>query len=79
MKNIDIKKLGWRTFLIFWNLLAIIGLFVVSYFLYIVFDDEGYCISEQHGVWDDEQKICRHDCIKWNKELGCIKQEHTKE
>ena len=44
----------------------------VSYFLYLVFDEEGYCLSSQQGVWDNEQKICRKDCIKWSQEQGCI-------
>lgn len=30
------------------------------------------CLSEEHGVWDYEQNICRHDCLTWNKEQGCV-------
>lgn len=74
MTNISIKKISWKIFLIFWNICATIGLFIGTYFLYIVFDDEGYCLSQQHGVWDNKQKICRHDCIKWDEERGCVKE-----
>lgn len=24
-------------------------------------------------VWDDDEKRCRDDCFKWNKDYGCIK------
>ena len=76
--NINIKKNIWRIFLIFWNICAIIGFVLTSYFLYIVFDDKGYCLSSQHGVWDNKQKICRHDCIKWDEERGCIKKKQLR-
>jgi hypothetical protein len=45
----------------------------------IVFDDEGYCLSQQNGVWDNKQKICRYDCIKWDKERGCVKEEQLRD
>ncbi len=48
-------------------------------FLYIVFDDKGYCLSQQHGVWDNDQKICRYDCIKWDKERGCVKEDQLRD
>lgn len=79
MININIKKISWKIFLIFWNICAIIGFVLTSYFLYIVFDDKGYCLSEQHGVWDNNQKICRHDCIKWDEERGCLPKEQQKD
>lgn len=74
MKNINIKKFSWKIFLIFWNIFAIIGVVVSGYFLHLVFDEEGYCLSEQHGVWDNKKKICRYDCIKWDEERGCLKE-----
>ena len=77
--NINIKKNIWRIFLIFWNICAIVGLVIGAYFLYIVFDDEGYCLSEQHGVWDNKQKICSHDCIKWDEERGCVKEDQLRD
>jgi hypothetical protein len=72
MINIRLKKIFRNVIFILWNIFAIIGLVVSAYFLYLVFDEKGYCLSEQHGVWDDEQNICRYDCIKWEKERGCI-------
>ena len=79
MININIKKISWTIFLIFWNICAIVGLVIGAYFLYIVFDDEGYCLSSQHGVWDNKQKICRHDCIKWDEERGCVKENQLRD
>ena len=31
-----------------------------------------YCLESGQGVWDYEQNICRHDCLRWTKEEGCI-------
>ncbi len=28
---------------------------------------------DNRGVWDYEMKKCRHDCLKWRKDFGCIK------
>ena len=42
--------------------------------LFITFDDAVWCL--EHGmVWDEYQKICRDDCITWNKEDGCVPDE----
>jgi hypothetical protein len=79
MKNINFKKLIWKVFLTFWNIFALVGLCVTAYFLYIVFDEEGYCLSSQHGVWDADAKICRTDCMKWDKIRGCIKDDNANE
>lgn len=79
MININFKKIIWKIFIVFWNIFAFIGFGVTAYFLYLVFDDAGYCISEEHGVWDEEQKICRHDCAKWDKEHGCITSDMLKD
>ena len=51
--------------------LLLIGILVVC-FICLFTDDVGYCLSEAHGVWDYDQNICRHDCLKWTKEDGCI-------
>jgi len=74
MENINLKKLMWRIFLICWNIFALIGVCVTAYFLYIIFDEKGYCLSSGHGVWDSNSKICRTDCVKWDKVCGCIKE-----
>lgn len=71
MVNINVKKLMWRIFLIFWNIFAIIGVCITACFLYIIFDDAGWCLNSGKGVWDSEQKICRKDCLSWSKETGC--------
>lgn len=75
MENINYKKLIWRIFLIFWNIFALIGVCITAYFFYIIFDEEGYCLSSKHGVWDSNAKICRTDCVKWDKIRGCVKED----
>ena len=52
-------------------LLVLLFLPVAAIFVYLVFDDAGYCL-EHGGVWDHDQKICRYDCLAWTKETGCI-------
>lgn len=74
MENIKLKKWVWRICLCIWNIFAVIGLAVSGYFAYLIFDEKGYCLSEQHGVWDNKQKICRTDCLKWDDKLGCLKE-----
>lgn len=56
----------------------IFGISLVSLLLLNRFNSEIYnefkvvdCV-EVGQVWDPEQKICRTDCLKWNKEKGCI-------
>lgn len=75
MKDTRLKKWGWRIFVFIWSIFAVIGVLVFGGFVYLLFDDAGYCVSEGHGVWDYEQKICRKDCIKWDWERGCVKEE----
>jgi len=72
MKNIDVKKILKRTFLVFWNICAVAGFLLIAGILYYLFDYPAQCLSEEHGVWDYEQNICRHDCLKWTEEEGCI-------
>lgn len=79
MENINLKKLIWKIFLIFWNVFAIIGVCVTVCFLYLIFDEAGDCLSRQHGVWDSNAKVCRTDCIKWDKERGCVKAENLQD
>ncbi len=28
---------------------------------------------DNRGVWDYDSQKCRHDCLKWHKDFGCIK------
>ena len=44
---------------------------IAAIFVYLVFDDAGYCL-EHGGVWDHDRKICRYDCLAWTKETGCV-------
>lgn len=44
---------------------------IAAIFVYLVFDDAGYCL-EHGGVWDYDRKICRYDCLAWTKESGCV-------
>ena len=35
------------------------------------------CLDSEHGVWDSNQNICRHDCLKWTEKEGCIPLDTT--
>ncbi len=66
-------KLQYKYFLfLLLGIFCITGLILIVGSVYLLTDRAGQCISEEHGVWDAEQKICRHDCLKWNKEDGCV-------
>lgn len=39
--------------------------------IYLFTDEQGTC-KDMGGVWDDNEKRCRNDCLEWNKEYGCI-------
>ena len=28
--------------------------------------------ADDGGVWDDEYRVCRFDCVHWNEKDGCI-------
>ena len=30
------------------------------------------CLDSGKGVWDYDQKRCRHDCLKWTEREKCI-------
>lgn len=73
MKNINYKKF----FLVIAIVLGIIILFpiimAIGYIVYILFfDDVGWCLSEGHGVWDADLKVCRQDCLTWTEQSGCV-------
>ncbi len=38
---------------------------------FLWFDDEMYCL-DIGKIYDPEQKICRDDCLTWNKIEGCV-------
>ncbi len=68
----SIKKSLRYIFLFFLIIGTIVLIVVASGMLFFVFDKQGYCLSEGKGVWDDDQKICRQDCLTWNKKDGCV-------
>ncbi len=48
----------------------------VAIFAYVLvknpyFLAEDTCL-DAGNVWDDDEKRCRDDCLKWNKDYGCI-------
>ena len=50
---------------------ALIGIAFVTAMFFFYFDSVGNCL-DAGGVWDEDQKICRRDCDKWEKDKGCI-------
>lgn len=60
-----------------------LGLFIISFTVYIYMYNNVAEIVEQHNlvnclnigkVYDPNQKICRTDCWKWDEKLGCLKE-----
>ena len=68
----NIKKTLRRIFLFFFIVSFMIFIGIAVGVLFFVFDRQGYCLSEENGVWDDDQKVCRQDCLTWNKRDGCV-------
>ena len=56
--------------LVLTGIIALLTLCFVVLVLYF-FDESGSCM-DLDGVWDDEQKICRYDCLAWSKKTGCV-------
>lgn len=38
---------------------------------YLWFDDQMFCL-DIGKIYDPVQKICRDDCLTWNKKIGCV-------
>ena len=71
MKNIK-KKTILKIFLkILINIFAIIGILTISIFCYLIFDEKARCLDLKQ-IYDPEQKICRSDCLTWDKQIGCV-------
>ena len=68
----SIKKIFHIVLYSFLGFCVFVCLAAILVFIYLAFDDKGHCLSEEGGVWDDNQKICRQDCLTWNKKDGCI-------
>ena len=75
-----IKKIIFRILkLIFYMTLTAIVLFCLLV-IFLYFDEPGYCLDTQHGVWDYAENRCRKDCLTWNSKYGCVQMtpEHQK-
>ena len=53
---------------------------ICSLVIFLYFDEPGYCLDTQHGVWDYAENRCRKDCLTWNSKYGCVQMtpEHQK-
>lgn len=60
-----------------------LGLFIISFTVYIYMYNNVAEIVEQHlidgcmdigNVWDYNEHRCRTDCWKWDEKLGCLKE-----
>lgn len=70
MINIKWKKIFQYLFLLLRNLCLIIGVLSII-FLVFISDDKAICL-DQKKIYDPIQKICRDDCLTWNKREGCV-------
>ena len=67
MKNTNIKiflKILWYTF-------VIICIIAICAFGYLILDKKSRCL-DLGQIYDPKQKICRTDCLTWDKRIGCI-------
>jgi len=78
MKNI--KQVIWALFRIYLKISTFIGFIFLSVIIFLCiylcfiepdFLDIDICL-DRGSVWDYEQKICRDDCLTWNKTEGCV-------
>ncbi len=60
---------------VFFRLLLVMGIVILSAIIGIIIflwlDDEMYCL-DIGKIYDPIQKICRDDCLTWNKTEGCV-------
>ncbi|MBO4285324.1 MAG: hypothetical protein J5895_03735 [Alphaproteobacteria bacterium] len=68
----NIKKGLYHVFTFLLCIGAVIVVGITLCILFLMLDREGHCLSEEGGVWDDKQKMCRQDCLTWNKKDGCV-------
>ena len=65
------------TFVVSIFVLMNLGALLLVIFGIIEFSGEEWNTPQYHcaddgGVWDYDQKICRHDCLKWTEREKCI-------
>ena len=60
---------------VFSKFLLIVGIAIVCTIIGVIvflwFDDKMFCL-DIGKIYDPEQKICRDDCLTWNKIEGCV-------
>ena len=60
---------------VFSKFLLIVGIAIVCTIIGVIvflwFDDEMYCL-DIGKIYDPEQKICRDDCLTWNRIEGYV-------
>ena len=44
---------------------------IIGVIVFLWFDDKMFCL-DIGKIYDPEQKICRDDCLTWNKIEGCV-------
>ena len=42
---------------------------------YEIYTERETCLDLGNGVWDYAEHRCRTDCVTWNKEQGCVKEQ----
>ena len=62
MKNI-------KLFLFF--IITVIGIIIFGVLYFMWFDDQMSCL-DMGKIYDPVQKICRDDCLTWDKKYGCV-------
>jgi hypothetical protein len=75
MQNIKIPKIVkylWKGFKVLCFIVGLATMVGAGVLVYILTDNVANCLSEGHGVWDDDRKECRQDCLTWRKDLGCV-------
>lgn len=56
---------------VLFTVILIVFIVFLGIIIFLFTDDKGQCL-DLGGVWDNNLKKCRCDCLKWNEETGCI-------
>ena len=71
MKDTKIKKILKILLKILGSIFAIISIILISILCYLHFDEKAHCL-DIGKIYDPIQKICRDDCLTWDKKSGCV-------
>ena len=52
-------------------IITVIGIILFGVLCFMWFDKEAYCL-DTGKIFDPVQKICRDDCLTWDKKYGCV-------